>query len=75
MKPLGQKPHKRNFPDVHPPKGYVNWWEKESCCDENKAAEKREAEREIERELGDENSSGCSSCYYCDYGKFPCNQW
>lgn len=22
----------------------------------------------------DQSSSGCKSCYHCDYGKFPCNQ-
>lgn len=51
MQPLGRKPHKRNFEDCHPPKGEVNWWEYEVCCDENKAADKRQAMKDIEKEL------------------------
>lgn len=53
MQPLGRKPHKRNFEDCHPPKGFKNWWEWEFTCDENKTEEKRLAEREIEGELYD----------------------
>ena len=50
MKPLGQKPHKQNFTDEHFHDGHVNWWEAEGC-DENKAAAKREALKEIEKDL------------------------
>lgn len=42
MKPLGIRPVRFNSKrDVHPPKGYVNWWEKEfnKLC--NKKKEKR----------------------------------
>lgn len=51
--PMGRKPYR--FPgkkDCHPPKGYVNWWEKEGP-DANKTAAKREAEAEIQEELND----------------------
>lgn len=48
--PMGRKhyrsPHKT---DCHPPKGYVNWWE--VAIRPNKAAAKREAEREIQTEI------------------------
>lgn len=53
MKPLGQKPHKRNFPDVHPHDGHVNWWEAEGC-EENRAEDKRKAEKEIREQLDDQ---------------------
>lgn len=54
MKPLGQKPHKQNFTDVHPHDGHINWWEVEGC-DENKAASKRGAEKEIREQLDEQS--------------------
>lgn len=50
MKPLGRKPHKRNFTDCHPPKGLYNWWEVEGC-DANKAADKREWKKQVNKEV------------------------
>lgn len=55
MKPLGQKPVRfPNKTDVHPPKGFVNWWESEINADENKAAQRRSAQTEIEEQLYEE---------------------
>lgn len=56
MKPMGQKPHKRNFTDIHPQKDDpLNWWEVEGC-DENKAADRKNAMREIDEQL-EENTN------------------
>jgi hypothetical protein len=49
MKPLGQKPHKQNFEDFHMI-GHRNWWEGEGC-EENKAANRVAALKEIQRDL------------------------
>lgn len=54
MKPLGQKPVR--FPckiDVHPKKGYVNWWEATGGNDENKTAARREGKEEVLQEFED----------------------
>lgn len=51
MKQLGQKPKRVNFTDCRPPKGFVNWWEQ--LAEENKTAEKREARKDIEQQLGE----------------------
>jgi len=29
MQPLGLRPSRHNWPDNHPVKGYINWWEVE----------------------------------------------
>ena len=54
MKPLGQKhvqfPNAKH--DVHPPKGYVNWWEALGT-EENKALEKRRVTKDIQSQLKD----------------------
>ena len=47
MRPMGMKPSR--FPgkeDVHPPPGYVNWWEVEIENREDKKAERQRAKRE-----------------------------
>lgn len=59
MKPLGRKsikfPSKR---DVHPGKGYVNWWENEVApC---KRRDRQEAKRDIRKEI-DGNSNNIQS--------------
>lgn len=54
MKPLGQKPKQMNYEDCHPPKGFVNWWEKD-CCVENKASARREWKQEAFEELNKES--------------------
>lgn len=56
MQPLGRKPSR--FPskqDVHPAKGFMNWWEAEGAMSsgENKAAARRAARKEIEEEVAD----------------------
>ena len=52
MKPLGRKsvrfPSKR---DVHPPKGWVNWWENEHPPKHGKAKERRDVERALRESL------------------------
>lgn len=50
MKPLGRKPMHRNFVDNHPPKVFINWWEVEIGTLENKSAEKRNSNKEIEEQ-------------------------
>jgi hypothetical protein len=48
MQPLGRKPCK--FPskeDIHPRDGYINWWEDEMSCKENKKAERQKVKKEI----------------------------
>lgn len=48
------KKFKFNYPDNHPPKGWVNWWEVEmGSIDKGRA--RQEAKREIRKELNDEN--------------------
>jgi|GEM_PF-5995388 len=54
MQPLGRKPVK--FPsktDCHPPKGYSNWWEVEINHHDRKRADRREAKRNIRKEIND----------------------
>ena len=41
---------RRNLPDNHPKKGYVNWWEVE-LGDVDKGAERQKTKREIRKEL------------------------
>jgi hypothetical protein len=51
MQPLGRKPSR--FPgkiDVHPPKGYINWWEKEIQAKLSKKTIKQNIEKEINNE-------------------------
>jgi hypothetical protein len=40
MKPYGRKDCHHNHPDIHPPKGWVNWWETE-LKDVSKKRERR----------------------------------
>jgi hypothetical protein len=54
MQPLGRHPVR--FPskeDMHPPRGYVNWWEVEIDSDENKAREKLAYKKQLKKELID----------------------
>ena len=44
---------RENYPDNHPKKGYVNWWEVE-LGDIDKGRERQEAKRNIKKELNDE---------------------
>lgn len=53
MLPYGKnKKFRSNFPDNHPPKGWVNWWEVE-MGGINKGRARQEAKREIKKELDD----------------------
>ena len=52
MKPLGQKPHRSNYVDCHPPKGFRNWWESEGCT-ENKAEDRRNWKKQVQAEVSD----------------------
>lgn len=56
MRPYGEPSKMRtNYPDNHPRKGWVNWWETElGCIDKGRARQK--AKREIRRELDAENN-------------------
>jgi len=49
MKPYGRKNHFHNYPDNHPPKGFVNWWEVE-LKDVSKKRERRETRKRIKNE-------------------------
>lgn len=51
MQPLGRKPKRVNFTDCHPPRGFINWWE--PVAEENKAAERRDARKDIEQQMGE----------------------
>lgn len=56
MKPYGlTKKILHNFPDNHPPKGWVNWWE----CDINsrirKGSERQLGKKEIIKQLNEIN--------------------
>lgn len=54
MQPLGRKPTR--FPsktDIHPKKGFVNWWESEICTEDKKsyrASEKKQILKELNSE-------------------------
>ncbi len=53
MIPYGKnKKMRENYPDNHPKKGYVNWWEVE-LGDIDKGRERQEAKRNIKKELED----------------------
>jgi hypothetical protein len=57
MKPMGQKPIRHNLPDNHCRRGgkrVGNWWEDEQQR-ENKAAERRDAKRDMKREIDEEH--------------------
>jgi len=48
MKPLGRK-HNPTAEDVHPPKGFINWWEDNvTPC---KKRTRQQAKRDIRKEL------------------------
>lgn len=51
MKIYGRKPRLHNYPDNHPPKGYINWWEEERIL--NKKTERRKAKIQTEQEAAD----------------------
>jgi hypothetical protein len=52
VKPMGRKTFGwPNKVDCHPPKGYVNWWE--NLLDVSKKRERREAKRQIQKDLED----------------------
>lgn len=51
--PYGKnKKFTKNYPDSHPQKGYVNWWEVE-LGDVDKGRERQETKRKIIKELDD----------------------
>jgi len=53
MLPYGKnKKMRRNLPDNHPPKGYVNWWEVE-LGGVDKGSERQEAKKELRKELNE----------------------
>lgn len=54
MQPYGRnKKFKHNFPDNHPSKGYVNWWEVElGSVDKGRA--RQEAKCQIRKEIENE---------------------
>jgi hypothetical protein len=52
MKPYGlTKKILHNHPDVHPPKGWVNWWESETRDCLRKKAERQQAKKQILQDL------------------------
>lgn len=52
MKPYGRnKQHPGNLPDNHPPKGFVNWWERECPVVKSKKRARVKAAAEIAEEL------------------------
>jgi len=54
MKKYGrQRQHQHGYPDNHPPKGSVNWWEVETHDGKSKKTARRESVIEIEKELFD----------------------
>ena len=53
MKAYGKnRKFSKNFPDSHPPKGWVNWWEVE-MGNVDKGRERQEAKREIRNEINE----------------------
>jgi hypothetical protein len=48
-----QRQHPGNFPDNHPPKGFVNWWEKEYGIMKSKKNARQKAKVEIEEQTND----------------------
>ena len=53
MKKYGRQPqHQSGYPDFHPPKGSVMWWEKEYHNGKSKKRARREAKQEIISESG-----------------------
>lgn len=57
MLPYGKnKKMRRNLPDNHPKKGYVNWWEIE-LGGVDKGAERQRAKKEIRKELNEQQSN------------------
>lgn len=56
MKPCGRKPKLHNYPDNHPPKGFINWWgaEHDSL---NKKTERQKSRKDIDKEILD-NTEG-----------------
>ena len=52
MKAYGRhRQHPGNYPDNHPQKGYINWWEDENPRVKSKKCERQDAKAEIEREI------------------------
>lgn len=52
MKKYGiQRQHQHGYPDNHPKKGMVNWWELENHSGKSKKRARQEARKEIEIEL------------------------
>ena len=57
MIPYGKNKKMRyNFPDCHPKKGYVNWWEVE-LGDVDKKSARQEAKRDLKKEVDENNQS------------------
>lgn len=57
MIPYGKnKKMRRNLPDCHPKKGYVNWWEVELGGVDKKSA-RQEAKRDLKKEIDENNQS------------------
>jgi hypothetical protein len=46
-----QSQHPGNFPDNHPKKGHVNWWEQEYHNGKSKKRARREARQTIRKEI------------------------
>ena len=48
MKAYGiRRQHPKGLPDNHPPKGYVNWWEKENAIVKSKKSERQISKKEL----------------------------
>lgn len=56
MIPYGKnKKMRENYPDNHPPKGWVNWWEVE-LGGVNKGSERQRAKRDIRKKINGEDN-------------------
>ena len=52
MKKYGrQRQHQHGYPDIHPPKGHVCWWEAEYHDGKSKKRERRQAMIDVEKEI------------------------
>ncbi len=60
MKPYGRKPKHHNYQDNHPPKGYVNWWEKDLENKYSKKSARHQSKKVIMEELTEGNSQALS---------------
>lgn len=51
MHPYGSRKIRHNYEDVHPPKGWVNWWEAEFDVYKSKSSERFSIKQAIQQEL------------------------